>query len=77
MAKAIGGAAMERRRKQANTGTSGVARKIAPAVQPKPHVPVAVVHGKRSLRRSAAAVINKWVWSAKMNQKVWNAILDK
>lgn len=59
MAKAIGALGMDQKRKQANTGASGVGRKVAPAVQPKPHVPVAVVHGKRSLKRSAAAVIHK------------------
>lgn len=34
--------------------------KVAPAVRPKPQVPVAVVHGKRSLKRvAAAAAISK------------------
>jgi hypothetical protein len=35
-------------------------RKVAPAVQPKPQVPVAVVHGKRSLKRSAVNIINRY-----------------
>lgn len=63
MAKAIGGLAMDQKRKaQSNTsGGGGGGQKVAPAVQPKPHVPVAVVQGKRSLKRSMAAVLNKYV----------------
>ncbi|KAK7506207.1 hypothetical protein BaRGS_00002319 [Batillaria attramentaria] len=36
-----------------------VGQKVAPPVQPKPYVPVAVVHGKRTLKRSEADAINK------------------
>ncbi|XP_076457549.1 transmembrane channel-like protein 1 [Babylonia areolata] len=69
-AKAFGGLglAVEQKRKQPSTSDAG-GEKGAPAVHPKPHVPVAVVHGKRSLKRSAAAVRNRAVALRQQNQQ--------
>ena len=62
MAKALGSLAAEQKKKPAGSNSSSAAgHKMAPAVRPKPHVPVAVVHGKRSLKKSAAAVMNRSV----------------
>ncbi|KAL8619216.1 hypothetical protein ACOMHN_049998 [Nucella lapillus] len=57
MAKMFGALGAENKRKQPKSSEAG--QKMAPAVRPKPHVPVAVVHGKRSLKRNAAAVRNR------------------